>query len=94
MNIEDIKREVRAFLVTKLSPIQLTGSTSIPMSDGIINYEIAQSFKPFSTCHRPTATNNTTAIPVTLKLFKTGTPDSGIKVGLRANTGSKSNFNS
>jgi len=85
MDIAEIKNEIREFLITKLTPYQVFGSYETPLSNGVNNYKLAQSFKPFSTCFRPRK-GATTNIPVTLSLIKYGTPDSGVKVSLQAET--------
>jgi len=88
MDISEIKNEIREFLISKLTPQAVVASYETPLSDGVNNFNLAQSFKPFSTCFRPRKGVTSTNIPVSLSLVKYGTPDSGVKVSLQASNAS------
>jgi len=92
MDIYEIKKEIREFLIEKLTPNQTNYSYETPLSDGIKNYKLKQTFIPFSTCYRPSRDEAGTKIPVQLRLIKHGTPDSGVLVTLERGVTSITSF--
>lgn len=83
-DIKTFKETIRDTLRVCLHPICLHGTIEVKLSD-TVNYEIAQSFIPFSKCYSTIVPYKYT-IPVSLKIKRDGTPDSGLIVSIQTNS--------
>lgn len=84
LDLNEIKETIRDTLRTWIYPQQLNGKIEIALSDSIRNYEIAESFYPFSQCYTSKEPYRFT-LPVSIKVKKYGSPDNDLIINLMSN---------
>jgi len=83
-NLNEIKETLRDSIRTYLMPQCLENDVEIPLSNSTVNYEIAESFYPFSQCYTTREPYRFT-LPVDLKVKKYGNPNGNLIVSFMSN---------